>query len=34
MKQVNDVVFSFRLQETSFDKKSYMSYIKVFISVL
>lgn len=27
---VNNVVHSFRLQPTSFDKKSYMTYLKVF----
>lgn len=27
--QVIDVVHSFRLQSTSFDKKSYLSYLKV-----
>jgi hypothetical protein len=26
--QINDVVHSFRLQATEFDKKSYMTYIK------
>lgn len=29
VKTVNNVVYSFRLQETSFDKKSFMAYIKV-----
>jgi hypothetical protein len=27
----NNVVYSFRLQETSFDKKSYMTYIKGYM---
>lgn len=27
-KQVNNVISSFRLQETSFDKKSYLTYLK------
>jgi len=27
--QVNNVVYSFRLQSTSFDKKSYLTYLKV-----
>ena len=27
--QVNNVVYSFRLQQTSFDKKSYLTYLKV-----
>lgn len=27
--QVNNVVHSFRLQPTSFDKKSYLTYLKV-----
>jgi hypothetical protein len=31
MKTVNNVVYSFRLQETSFDKKSYMTYIKGYM---
>ena len=31
MKSVNNVVHSFRLTETSFDKKSYMSYIKGYM---
>ena len=26
---VNNVVYSFRLQQTSFDKKSYLTYLKV-----
>lgn len=26
--QVNNVVHSFRLQSTSFDKKSYLAYLK------
>lgn len=32
--QVNDVVDSFRLQETSFDKKSYVTYIKGYMKEL
>lgn len=28
---INNVVYSFRLQETSFDKKSYMTYIKGYM---
>ncbi|KAI8136981.1 translationally controlled tumor protein [Fennellomyces sp. T-0311] len=31
---VNNVVHSFRLTETSFDKKSYMSYIKGYMKAL
>jgi hypothetical protein len=31
MIQVNNVVYSFRLQETSFDKKSFMTYIKGYM---
>ncbi|KAI9142119.1 translationally controlled tumor protein [Paraphysoderma sedebokerense] len=31
---VNNVVYSFRLQETSFDKKSYMTYIKGYMKKL
>lgn len=27
--QVNNVVHSFRLQQTQFDKKSYLTYLKV-----
>ncbi len=27
-KTVNNVVHSFRLQQTSFDKKSYLTYLK------
>ena len=27
--QVNNVVHSFRLQSTTFDKKSYLTYLKV-----
>lgn len=30
-KQVNNVVHSFRLQPTSFDKKSYLTYLKVLL---
>jgi hypothetical protein len=26
--QVNNVVYAFRLQSTSFDKKSYLAYLK------
>ncbi|PVU94845.1 hypothetical protein BB561_002225 [Smittium simulii] len=29
--QVNNVIHSFRLQQTSFDKKSYMTYIKGYM---
>ena len=29
--QVNNVVYSFRLQPTSFDKKSYMSHLKGYM---
>ncbi|GAA97767.1 uncharacterized protein L969DRAFT_68380 [Mixia osmundae IAM 14324] len=32
--QVNDVVHSFRLQSTSFDKKSYMTYIKGYMKAV
>ncbi|KAI8076879.1 Mss4-like protein [Halteromyces radiatus] len=31
---VNNVVYSFRLTETSFDKKSYMSYIKGYMKAI
>ncbi|KAI9316909.1 translationally controlled tumor protein [Dichotomocladium elegans] len=31
---VNNVVYSFRLTETSFDKKSYMTYIKGYMKAL
>ena len=31
--QVNNVVHSFRLQSTTFDKKSFLTYLKVFIPV-
>lgn len=31
---VNNVVYSFRLTETAFDKKSYMSYIKGYMKAL
>lgn len=31
--QVNNVVHSFRLQQTTFDKKSFLTYLKVFIPV-
>jgi Translationally controlled tumour protein len=30
--QVNNVVHSFRLQPTSFDKKSFLAYLKVCLS--
>lgn len=30
---VNNVVHSFRLQSTSFDKKSYLTYIKVYRTI-
>jgi len=33
-KTVNNVVHAFRLQETSFDKKSYMSYIKGYMKAV
>ena len=32
-KQVNNVVHSFRLQPTSFDKKSYLTYLKVRLHI-
>jgi len=28
METVNNIVFSFRLNETQFDKKSYLTYLK------
>ncbi|PVU90360.1 hypothetical protein BB559_000492 [Furculomyces boomerangus] len=31
---VNNVVYSFRLQQTSFDKKSYMTYIKGYMKAV
>jgi hypothetical protein len=31
---VNNVVYSFRLSETSFDKKSYMTYIKGYMKAV
>ncbi|KAJ3268612.1 Translationally-controlled tumor protein [Terramyces sp. JEL0728] len=31
---VNNVVYTFRLSETSFDKKSYMSYIKGYMKTI
>lgn len=31
---VNNVIYSFRLQETSFDKKSYMTYIKGYMKAV
>ncbi|KAI3633020.1 hypothetical protein MIR68_009095 [Amoeboaphelidium protococcarum] len=31
---VNNVVYSFRMQSTSFDKKSYMTYIKGYMKAL
>lgn len=34
MKTVNNVIFSFRLTETSFDKKSYMTYIKGYMKAI
>jgi hypothetical protein len=33
-KSVNNVAHSFRLQETSFDKKSYMTYIKGYMKAV
>jgi hypothetical protein len=32
--QVIDVVYSFRLQETSFDKKSYLSHLKGYMKAV
>lgn len=32
--QVNNVVFSFRLQSTAFDKKSYMTYLKGYMKAV
>ncbi|KAH0587626.1 hypothetical protein H2248_006395 [Termitomyces sp. 'cryptogamus'] len=32
--QVNNVVHSFRLQSTSFDKKSYLTYLKGYMKAL
>jgi hypothetical protein len=32
--QVNNVVYSFRLNETQFDKKSYMAYIKGYMKAV
>jgi Translationally controlled tumour protein len=32
--QVNNVVHSFRLQSTAFDKKSYLTYLKVRLSLI
>lgn len=32
--QVNDVVDSFRLEQTSFDKKSYLTYIKGYMKAV
>ncbi|EGF81151.1 hypothetical protein BATDEDRAFT_19187 [Batrachochytrium dendrobatidis JAM81] len=32
--QVNNVVYSFNLQSTSFDKKSYMTYIKGYMKAV
>ncbi|KAJ7638858.1 translationally controlled tumor-associated [Roridomyces roridus] len=32
--QVNNVVHSFRLQSTSFDKKSYLSYLKAYMKAV
>ena len=31
---VNNVVYSFRLQKTAFDKKSYMTYIKSYMKAI
>lgn len=31
--QVNNVAYSFRLQSTQFDKKSFLTYLKVRISI-
>ncbi|CAO3593327.1 unnamed protein product [Absidia cylindrospora] len=31
---VNNVIYSFRLSETSFDKKSYMTYIKGYMKAV
>ncbi|CAE7171731.1 unnamed protein product [Rhizoctonia solani] len=33
-KQVNNVVHSFRLQQTSFDKKSYLTYLKGYMKAV
>ncbi|KAI9508934.1 Mss4-like protein [Russula earlei] len=33
-KQVNNVVHSFRLQSTSFDKKSYLTYLKAYMKAV
>ncbi|KAF8165303.1 translationally controlled tumor-associated [Crassisporium funariophilum] len=33
-KQVNNVVESFRLQPTSFDKKSYLTYLKTYMKAV
>lgn len=32
--QVNNIVHSFRLQQTSFDKKSFLTYLKVRLTFL
>ncbi|ANB12643.1 Tma19p [Sugiyamaella lignohabitans] len=32
--QVNNIVYSFRLQQTSFDKKSYVTYIKGYMKAV
>ncbi|KAG6816920.1 hypothetical protein H0H87_001622 [Tephrocybe sp. NHM501043] len=32
--QVNNVVYTFRLQKTTFDKKSYLSYLKGYMKAL
>lgn len=32
--QVNDVVYSFRLQSTSFDKKSYLAHLKGYMKAV
>jgi len=34
VQQVNNVVHSFRLQETSFDKKSYGTYLKAYMKAV
>ncbi|KAF8709163.1 TCTP family, partial [Rhizoctonia solani] len=33
-KQVNNVVYSFKLQSTSFDKKSYLTYLKGYMKAV
>ncbi|OBZ70426.1 Translationally-controlled tumor [Grifola frondosa] len=32
--QVNNIVYSFRLQSTSFDKKSYLTYLKGYMKAV